>query len=478
MFERPERAPVVYTPSPISKRPRMGRYQARALIGDLVALVVAALAAFFVRGIITPENQPGRGLQFFAIVGMTVGWLLVLTLAGAYQPQAIGLGAEEFKRVVSATGIAFGAVAAVAFLLHSDVPRAFVLIAFPLGLIGLLLNRWVNRTWLANRWMRGIGLRTFIVVGTTESVRELMARIDDPHRNGIDVVEALTLPGTLEQEVSEWLDTLDTQITVRCANGVIMSGPHPRPQVLSLISLRLEDRGVELLLAPEYGDALGLRASIRPLFSTTLISINEPQLSRVQTVLKRAFDVSAALTALVVLSPLLLVAAILIKITSRGPVLFDSQRLGLFGEPFRFLKFRTMTEGSELLRSQTLGTPDEGMAQRYRDDPRITGLGRFLRRWSIDELPQLVNVLTGKMAIVGPRPILPDELGLLERYEHRRHIIKPGLTGLWQISGRKETSWEDRVQLDLYYVSHWSIALDMVIAAKTVRVVVSGEGAY
>jgi lipopolysaccharide/colanic/teichoic acid biosynthesis glycosyltransferase len=181
---------------------------------------------------------------------------------------------------------------------------------------------------------------------------------------------------------------------------------------------------------------------------------------------------------MILLAPAFLLIAAAIRSESRGPVFYISDRVGRGGVVFGCFKFRSMRVGADAERGAIIGAPDASIAERYRTDPRITRVGQFLRRWSLDELPQLLNVLGGSMALVGPRPVLPEELDLLGENDLRRHITKPGLTGLWQISGRKEVSWEDRMRMDLYYIEHWSLALDAVILAKTAKAVVAGRGAY
>ena len=176
--------------------------------------------------------------------------------------------------------------------------------------------------------------------------------------------------------------------------------------------------------------------------------------------------------------PFMVFAAIGTFATSRGPVFYRQQRVGRGGELITVTKFRTMYVGADRERSDVIGDPDEQILDRYRDDPRITSFGRLLRRWSIDEMPQVVNVVSGSMSLVGPRPVLPEELGLFDDADHRRHLTKPGLTGLWQVSGRKEVDWDERMRMDLEYVENWSPALDVVIVAKTAKVVITGKGAY
>jgi lipopolysaccharide/colanic/teichoic acid biosynthesis glycosyltransferase len=209
-----------------------------------------------------------------------------------------------------------------------------------------------------------------------------------------------------------------------------------------------------------------------------LLHLDEPVLTGPKRFFKRAMDLVLGTMGLFILAPVLVAIAVVIKVGSRGPAIYVSQRVGQAGKEFGCMKFRTMSAGADSQRGDVIGSPDESIIERYRADPRITPVGRFLRRWSLDELPQLFNVVGGSMSLVGPRPVLPEEMELLADADRRRHITKPGLTGLWQISGRKEVAWEDRMLMDLYYVEHWSIALDVVILAKTAKAVVTGHGAY
>ncbi len=203
-----------------------------------------------------------------------------------------------------------------------------------------------------------------------------------------------------------------------------------------------------------------------------------PRLRKIDPVARRAGDALIAGFLLFLMIPVFVLIAMAIKLTSRGPVFYSQMRVGRGGQLFPFIKFRTMIPGADTMRADILGTPDEDMPERYRQDPRITAVGRVLRRWSADELPQLLNVLRGEMSLVGPRPILPEELPLLDARHHARHQCRPGLTGLWQVSGRKETSWQERMELDLHYVRQQSFGTDFTIVRRTVRVVVRGNGAY
>jgi len=208
------------------------------------------------------------------------------------------------------------------------------------------------------------------------------------------------------------------------------------------------------------------------------LRILTPRINDSQRVVKRLFDLALVIPSLILLSPLFIAIAVAIILNSRGSVLYSQQRIGQDGKLFIFPKFRTMKPGSDAMRLEVLGRPDENMAERYKNDPRITKVGRLLRRFSLDELPQLWCVLIGTMSIVGPRPILPEEEIQLGDFHFRRQIAKPGLTGIWQVSGRKDTTWEERMVFDVKYVQEWSIGLDMILIARTFKVIVSGNGSY
>jgi lipopolysaccharide/colanic/teichoic acid biosynthesis glycosyltransferase len=208
------------------------------------------------------------------------------------------------------------------------------------------------------------------------------------------------------------------------------------------------------------------------------LRILTPRINDSQRVVKRLFDLVLVIPSLILFSPLFIAIAIAIILNSRGGVIYSQQRIGQDGKLFIFPKFRTMKPGSDAMRLEVLGRPDENMAERYKNDPRITKVGRLLRRFSLDELPQLWCVLIGTMSLVGPRPILPQEEEQLGDIHLRRHIAKPGLTGIWQVSGRKDTTWGERMAFDIKYVQEWSIALDAILIARTFRVIFQGKGAY
>jgi len=248
---------------------------------------------------------------------------------------------------------------------------------------------------------------------------------------------------------------------------------------LRQIAWGLEKTGTDLCVAPALLDVAGPRTSIRPIAGLTLLHVDHPQLSGPRQVLKDLFDRTAAGVALVLLSPLLITVALAIRSTGGGPALFTQTRVGKDGRPFKIYKFRTMVVDAEKLLAELRAVNEhDGVLFKMRRDPRITVVGARLRKWSLDELPQLFNVLLGEMSLVGPRPALPDEAARYADLVRRRLVVRPGLTGLWQVSGRSDLSWDEGVRLDLRYVENWSFALDLQILWKTFSVIFKGAGAY
>jgi exopolysaccharide biosynthesis polyprenyl glycosylphosphotransferase len=233
------------------------------------------------------------------------------------------------------------------------------------------------------------------------------------------------------------------------------------------------------MVAPSLVEVAGPRLSIRPVTGLPLLQVEQPQFTGGRRIVKSTFDRLVALFCLCLLSPFMVAIALAIRITSSGPALFRQERIGRNGKPFMMIKFRSMVAGAEAMRDELLNQSDrDGLMFKMRSDPRITRIGSWLRRYSLDELPQLLNVLAGSMSLVGPRPPLPEEV---ERYGddvRRRLLVLPGVTGLWQVSGRADLSWEESVRLDLRYVDNWTLATDLLILWKTARAVIGGDGAY
>ena len=280
------------------------------------------------------------------------------------------------------------------------------------------------------------------------------------------------------QDFNIWTDEVTAMLNSRMYTKVLLtSADEFTDNQFEYLTWIVQESGTEFIVYDNLGVVLS-QNQIKRYANNNWIGILTPRISDSLRVVKRLFDLSLVIPAIIFLLPVLLIIAVCLKIDSRGSLLYTEKRIGQDGKLFTFPKFRTMKPGSNLIRLEVLGRPDEDMTERYRNDPRITRFGRFLRRYSLDELPQLWCVFIGSMSLVGPRPILPEEMDQLDNFHFKRQIAKPGLTGIWQISGRKDTTWEERMAFDINYVQEWSVALDLILIARTFKAVVSGNGAY
>ncbi len=418
-------------------------------------------------------------------VALAPAWIILLAISGAYERTCVNLGTEQFKAVTEAS-VRLAALAAFSvYLTGSPVSRGFFLLAIPGGFLALTLGRLVARALLRRARRRGRCLHRVLAVGTVQDIEHLIAQLKGRDQHGLRIVGACTYSDDLA-EIGPGVPVLGQPSDARrgaAAAGadtvaVTSSGVLGRDGLRKL-AWELEGSNTELLLAPELTDVAGPRINVRPVGALSLLAVSEPKFSGVSRFLKGGFDRVTAALALLLLSPVFLAVAVIIKLDSRGSVFFRQIRSGIGGQPFLLAKFRSMVPTAEGL-LPAIGDQNEasGLLFKMRRDPRVTPVGRKLRRLSLDELPQLWNVFTGQMSLVGPRPPLPTEVELYADDVRRRLLVKPGITGLWQVSGRSDLSWEESVRLDLYYVENWSFLLDLTILARTVGAVLAGRGAY
>ncbi|GAA4367120.1 sugar transferase [Actinomadura sp. NPDC048032] len=463
-------------------------YRRIARVLDFTSMLMAGVIAFVLRfpGVPTELDAPYVVLT----VALPVVWVPTLMLCRAYQPRYVGVGYEEFHRVLRAGFILTAVVAIVAYATKTDVARGYVVMALPLGTFLALLARYRLRKWLHKKRWHGECMRRVVAVGHRTSVSDLIRLLQKKRYHGMDIV-AVCLPPALaagEDAVAEVegvpvLGDFGQAAAVADRIGAdsvaVLACPEMDGVALRRLAWQIERNDVELVVAPALMDVTGPRISIRPVSGLPLLHVEHPELDGGRKVLKGLVDRVAALGGIVALSPLLLLIAVLIKMSGEGPVLFRQTRVGRGGREFTVLKFRTMVADAEARRLELLAANDhDGVLFKIRQDPRVTRVGRRLRRYSLDELPQLFNVLRGEMSLVGPRPPLPDEVAQYGGDVYRRLVVKPGLTGLWQVSGRSDLSWEESVRLDLRYVDNWSLALDLQIMWKTWSAVFRGSGAY
>jgi exopolysaccharide biosynthesis polyprenyl glycosylphosphotransferase len=348
-----------------------------------------------------------------------------------------------------------------------------------------LFTRYAIRKRLHRQRASGRCMLSVVAVGHEETVADLIKELGRDRYHGLTVVGACVAdPSDCSQvagvPVYGGLDDVTAAVHAFGANTVaVLACPEISGTKLRSLAWELEKTGTDLCVSPALLDVAGPRMTIRPTAGLTLLHVDHPQLSGFRIVIKDLFDRCVAAGALILLFPLLAVLAAAIWLHDRGPALFTQIRVGKDGRVFRIYKFRTMVVDAEQRRVQLLASNDtDGVLFKLRKDPRVTTVGAHLRRWSVDELPQLINVFLGHMSLVGPRPALPDEAARYAEHVRRRLVVKPGLTGLWQVNGRSDLSWEESIRLDLRYVENWSFGLDLQILWKTISVMVRGSGAY
>ena len=418
-------------------------------------------------------------------LALPVLWVAALWLAGAYDVRFIGTGSDEFRKVLNAGIGLTAAVTIFSYAINLELSRAYVVIALPSLTVFDMLARFALRKRLVRRRMHGKSMHSVVAVGHELAVADLVTELGRDRYHGLNVVGACVVqPGELDElagvPVYGGLDDITTAVKAFNADTVAVTAcPEMDGIRLRSLAWELEKTGTDLCVSPALLDVAGPRTTVRPTAGLTLLHVDHPQLSGFRLVFKGLFDRCAAGAALVMLAPLMTILASAVWLHDRGPALFTQVRVGKDGHAFRIYKFRTMVVDAEQRRVELLASNDsDGVLFKLRRDPRVTPVGARLRRWSIDELPQLFNVFLGHMSLVGPRPALPDEADKYAEHVRRRLVVKPGLTGLWQVSGRSDLSWEESVRLDLRYVENWSFALDLQIMWKTISVLVRGSGAY
>lgn len=462
--------------------------------GDALVLALTALVAVSFRGSLDgllASHSNAHLLEFSLLQGVTpfvfLIWLACLLLNGAYSRRILGGGTEEFRVVAMSSLIAGGTFGVVAFLVRSPISRGYVIICFAFGTVALLTVRYAIRKVVHRLRTRGRLHSRVLAVCSPDALDEVQTSLARLPWAGYSLVgacvparHASTLRGRTPVPVlGDTEDVVDACERTGADTVLVAGGGHESSQALRRIGWALEGRDVDLVVVPGLIDVAGPRIHMRQVGGMPLVHVDRPQVSRAGGLTKRVFDVIVAGLMLAVLLPFMALVALAIKLQDGGPVLYRQERSGRDGETFRMLKFRSMVVGADRRVDQLAAHNDaDGVLFKIREDPRVTRLGKVLRKFSIDELPQLVNVLRGEMSVVGPRPPLPDEVEVYPTDMHRRMLVRPGLTGLWQVSGRSDLSFDEAVRMDLYYVDNWSLVGDLVILLKTVRAVLVGKGAY
>lgn len=458
---------------------------------DVIALLAAASAAY-----VTRQRFPflGRADDLSATIYdsssvMLAGWLLAIALFGGYNVRLLPTGPEIYRNVLQATLAAAGIIGTILYLTEISLSRPFFLVLFLIGPIMLLLVRVIVRRGINAARSRGHFRERVLAVGSAGHIRGIARTLHREHWLGYDIVGA-ALPvqdegaSTVTAEIpvlGNEANLLELVRDVRPSVVLFTAGSAASAEEFRRVAWELEDHQVRVIVVPALTEISSDRVSMRPVAGLPLVHMDLPRSREALRWTKRLFDIAASSLGLILLTPLFAVIAIGIKAQDGGPVIFKQTRVGRNGETFEFLKFRSMVpDAEERLEAFIHGEQDRGNTVMFKmaDDPRITRIGKVLRRYSLDELPQLWNVLRGDMSLVGPRPALPREVSDYDHDATRRLAVRPGITGLWQVSGRSDLSWDDTVRLDLYYVDNWSFTQDIQILSRTVSAVVSSNGAY
>jgi exopolysaccharide biosynthesis polyprenyl glycosylphosphotransferase len=487
----PEAVPVRGRTVPVSRRispPSHLRYIGRTAFGvDLVVIALCTAAAVAGRNLALPTPDATLGQRVaVAAPAIILGWLVLIGLFGGYRLGTFGAGTDEYKTVVNGSLAAGALVGVSCFLTHSDMSRGFFLIAFATGTPLLVAGRFALRVLLHRARRAGLLQHRVLLAGAEGHVDEIASVLDRESWLGYDLVGAAIPAAAGRTETASRIPVLgDTRAIANLAREAsadvvfIAGGAFDSALDIRRLAWELEYDDVKVVIAPSVTDVSRERISVRPVGGLPLINLEKPRAQGAVRSAKRMFDLVTALVLVLLTLPLMLVAAVAVRRFDGGPVLFRQERVGRDGTTFPLWKFRTMVTDAESQHARLQAAQGfSGAMFKMATDPRVTRPGAWLRRYSIDELPQLFNVLLGHMSLVGPRPPLAREVEHYDNDMTRRLRVRPGMTGLWQVSGRSDLSWSEAIRLDLYYVDNWSMIQDLAILVRTIGAVFSSRGAY
>jgi exopolysaccharide biosynthesis polyprenyl glycosylphosphotransferase len=451
-------------------------YQARAVALDALAVLIVGLA------LVVPVYGPGPATVARIAVAL-VGFLALVAAFRGYDGGTLGDGSTEVQALLRAGFIGATALMALSYTTKAEVSRLVVFAGIPLLVILALVGRYAQRQFLHRHRARGVAMMRTLVVGDNPSAARLVGDLVRDPAHGFQVA-GICLPNADEESpvagvpVVGGIADVPQVVVDRAIETVVIAGSHLGGEALRRLSWALSRARVQLIVAPDLVEVTGPRLNLRPTAGLVLLEV-QTGAPRSRMVAKATLDRVLGSALLAAAAPIIGTAALAVRLTSPGPAFYRQTRVGVDGRTFTLWKLRSMFVDADARREAYLAQTDrDGPMFKMHQDPRITPVGRVLRRYSIDELPQLLNVVVGDMSLVGPRPPLESEVATYADHVQRRLHVRPGLTGLWQVSGRADLSWEESVRLDLRYVDNWSLAMDLLILWKTFRAVVGGSGAY
>ena len=408
------------------------------------------------------------------VVGFPLAWLIAMHRERVWSIDTIESRRKSMVAIFRSGGLATIFISFAAFALHNPISRLWIISGSTLAVTLITFHRWIFHVVVSRAFKSKLSEKYLVLSEKNKAFDPASIPLESSIKNERIKFQIMEPPH--EGELEDWLVKVSEQIESELIDGILIpSSTNVDSYVLAALAktyyLGISGIFLETPLASEIG-------IFQKLHRLNWVRIEEPYIVRSGVAVKRIFDIFCSLLALSVLLPFLPVIALIIKCDSRGPVFFTDRRIGKNGKLFNFPKFRTMYVNADKDRASIIGAPDANIRSRYLGDIRITRVGKFLRRWSIDEFPQFWCVLVGTMSVVGPRPIILDEINLVRAQSRYRYVCKPGLTGLWQISGRKEVAWEDRMAMDVAYIQNWQFSYDLVLIAKTFSAIATGRGAH
>ncbi len=458
------------------------RYAHRLFYSDVLVLAVTIVSAWLLASPSMNDDVtwPGGPTVSYVVVLAVIGivWLAGLDAIDTRDHHIVGHGVLEYRRIVDSTIAVFAFTVAMAFFLGVEVSRLLLAVIFPVGLLLLLTSRWMWRQWLRRRQREGLYTHRAVIIGERQKVRHVAQQIRSSVDSGYTIVGVITdgVPseGMPQLDVLGEIGSAERALDDASLDAVIIAGADELgPEMMRRLGYAIADRDLQMIMAPSLTDVAGPRLHSRPVAGLPLVHVDFPRMEGASRFLKRVFDLIGSVLLLLLLSPVFLITAIAIRVDGPGSIFYRQERIGRGGHTFGMRKFRSMVADADDQLASLLDLQGSSGIPLFKvtDDPRITKIGRFLRKHSIDELPQLINVLRGEMSLVGPRPQRAAEVALYDDIALRRLAVKPGMSGLWQVSGRSSLSWEETIRLDLYYVENWSLTQDIVILFRTVRAV-------
>ncbi|WP_133848245.1 sugar transferase [Labedaea rhizosphaerae] len=461
------------------------RYRRFVIAADLLGTVLGVLGV----GLVIADSD-AHYLRHAGQAGATVLIVVCALIASrAWHPGTLGQGAEEFRRLGKGLFAALVALALVGIAVGAHDVRPWVFVVIPAIAVLVFPTRYLLRRFLHRNRREGRCMLPVMAAGSPETIRDLVTRTRTASHLGWRVDAACTIDGLGDDETGDVVDGVPVvghlgQLAEHVRRGgyrivAVTPDPYWTPRRLQQLAWNLEGSEAEMVVAPVLMEVAGPRLHVSGVLGMPLLRVSAPAFTGARRVVKGAMDRIGSFLLLALLAPVFILVSAMVAVDSRGPVFYRQKRVGKDGRVFTIVKFRTMvTNADKQLATLAANNEGAGLLFKMRSDPRITRVGRVLRRYSLDELPQLFNVLGGSMSLVGPRPPLPEESARYAPDVRRRLLVKPGLTGLWQVSGRSDLSWDEAVRLDLRYVEDWSLAMDAVILWKTFRAVFTGAGAY